>query len=419
MPNPLSQRGLARHHTIPAWLFLAFYTKALSVSNPANYYYEERRLFALLSHLARDGLDFYQFHSALRVPNITISILTSFNNTARYEDFGMIRNVYYANNTQSIIDNLLEWMPFNIFEGPRNRTDDPGPEFEESAGPILGQELFNQLKAIYDLMMSYIGNATERVFNATIDGLQALASNRTWHNTPYNRSKWEQHKSGKYYIKKENQSNERFQELKRKRETYEGHFDPYCFIAVQYLIDHGDEIYNIVIAGKAFDRVKNRGGFYFIDYDSWKDFYRRNLPMERGLMHYARTMAVDSSLAPYGYKFNDGSFMVGIIGDDVKYGNDNWKTLRGGDWGRGDEYAGEIFFDKIGRPVAIVISCKQKAGSGAGCSFIYNNGKWEYESNEDWDIRRFYHRTLSLDPRAPRFLIDKRDDVLTVDYGRD
>lgn len=176
----------------------------------------------------------------------------------------------------------------------------------------------------------------------------------------------------------------------------------------QLLTQRDIEVLSLVIAERAVNRAINGGGFRKKDYESWKTWYQKSdwkpvLPF--GLYDYGLDEAKGNDIFnPYGIIFNDGSFSVGVTGEDVKYGpRDNWTTLAGSNWGQ--RHAGQIFFDKSGRPVAIVITNNITGFFGSGWSFIYNNGRWEYESKDDWDERRFPERTESLDPYAAKFLI--------------
>ncbi|MGT2621263.1 hypothetical protein [Photobacterium damselae] len=79
----------------------------------------------------------------------------------------------------------------------------------------------------------------------------------------------------------------------------------------------------------------------------------------------------------------------------MKLNNANWSSFY---------YAGQMFFDKNKRPVALVITEPLNAAFGAGWSYIYKDGKWHYEAQDDWDQRLFKDSTLSLDPHAPQFI---------------
>ena len=62
-----------------------------------------------------------------------------------------------------------------------------------------------------------------------------------------------------------------------------------------------------------------------------------------------------------------------------------------------------MFFDLNGRPVALVITDPLTGGLGSGWSFVYTNGQWQYESQDDWDERLLNHSVLSMDSDAPQF----------------
>lgn len=169
------------------------------------------------------------------------------------------------------------------------------------------------------------------------------------------------------------------------------------------------EKYGLVIAEKAVNRVEHGSGFYKKKYKSWKEWYQ-SLAWKHvfgyGIHGYGQAEAEGYFIySPYGEIFEDGSFAVGITGTDIKkWGhNDNWTNLAGENWSSAS--AGQMYFDKNGRPVAIVMTNPITGFFGAGWSFIYNEGKWEYESKDDWDKHRFSEQNESLDRYAARFLI--------------
>ncbi|ACJ10171.1 hypothetical protein BJP44_07350 [Candidatus Williamhamiltonella defendens] len=179
---------------------------------------------------------------------------------------------------------------------------------------------------------------------------------------------------------------------------------------------------NLTIVEKVFNRAKNGGGFYKKNYPSWKDWYHKSYwktAFGYGIYDYGLEEAKGNSIyRPYGIEFNDGSFSIGFTGDDVKYGDDNWKTLSGSNWGISTErYAGQIFFDKNGRPVAIVSTDPLTGAFGSGWSYLYDKGKWEYESKDDWDNRRFGDNTESLDHNAPKFLKSSTGIMAKIFYS--
>ncbi|MEZ8142856.1 hypothetical protein A1OQ_18040 [Enterovibrio norvegicus FF-162] len=100
-------------------------------------------------------------------------------------------------------------------------------------------------------------------------------------------------------------------------------------------------------------------------------------------------------------KFNDGSMAMGINGRTIKSGEAWTIGANGGtDW---NGYWGYAFFDAQGRPTAMAFTSKNWAKWGAGFSFLYKNGSWEYWKNDNW-ISSFSDGQ-SLDRNAPRFNI--------------
>ena len=176
----------------------------------------------------------------------------------------------------------------------------------------------------------------------------------------------------------------------------------------QLLIQRDLKNLNLLVAKLAFLRAKNNGGFYRKNWESWKHWYKdsgwKNV-FGFGIYGYGLDEAEGNDIySPYGLTFNDGSFSIGVVGQDVKEStkSDNFTKLSGTNW-HTIKYAGQMFFDMNGRPVALVITDVVTGGFGSGWSFVYNNGKWEYESKDDWDDHRFQGSTLSLDSNAPKF----------------
>ncbi|EDP59872.1 hypothetical protein AND4_00648 [Vibrio sp. AND4] len=176
----------------------------------------------------------------------------------------------------------------------------------------------------------------------------------------------------------------------------------------QLLIQRDLKNLNLLVAELAFMRAKNKGGFYSKKSKSWKHWYKDSAWKHLfgyGIYGYGLEEANGNSIYdPYGLTFNDGSFSIGVVGQDVNKNtiSDNFTRLAGTNW-HTIKYAGQMFFDKNGRPVVLVITDALTGGFGSGWSFIYNNGKWQYESKDDWDDRFFKGSTLSLDPHAPKF----------------
>lgn len=176
----------------------------------------------------------------------------------------------------------------------------------------------------------------------------------------------------------------------------------------QLLIQRDLKNLNLLVAKLAFLRAKNKGGFYSKNWNSWKHWYKDSAWKHLfgyGIYGYGLEEAEGNDIYnPYGLTFNDGSFSIGVVGQDVNKStsSDNFTKLSGTNW-HTIKYAGQMFFDRNGRPVALVITNAFTGGFGSGWSFIYNNGKWQYESKDDWDDRLFQGSTLSLDPYAPKF----------------
>jgi hypothetical protein len=166
---------------------------------------------------------------------------------------------------------------------------------------------------------------------------------------------------------------------------------------------------NLRVAQLAFLNAKNGSGFYSKNWDSWKAWYQASAWKDgigSGLFGYGKNEAEGNLIySPYGLAFNDGSFSIGFtsrkhINDSTK--NDNFVKLSGSNWSL--FYAGQMFFDKNKRPVALVLTEPFNAALGSGWSYIYKDGKWHYEAKDDWDQRLFENSTLSLDPYAPQFI---------------
>ncbi|MEI8611037.1 hypothetical protein P4S70_19950 [Enterovibrio sp. Hal110] len=92
---------------------------------------------------------------------------------------------------------------------------------------------------------------------------------------------------------------------------------------------------------------------------------------------------------------------IGINGRTIKSDEAWTKGTNGGtDW---NGYWGYAFFDAQGRPTAMALTSKNWAQWGAGFSFVYKNGSWEYWKQDNW-ISSFSDGQ-SLDRNAPRFNI--------------
>ena len=183
--------------------------------------------------------------------------------------------------------------------------------------------------------------------------------------------------------------------------------DAITFEGGQKLIPRDLKNLNLRVAERAFSRAKNGGGFYHKNWDSWKAWYKgsgwKHL-LGYGLYGYGFEQAKGNDFYnPYGLYFNDGSYSIGVVGQDV---NDRTKSdnfvVAGSNW-HTIQFAGQMFFDSNGRPVALVMTDIVTGAFGSGWSFIYRDGGWQYESQDDWDDRFFAHSTLSLDPYAPMF----------------
>lgn len=184
--------------------------------------------------------------------------------------------------------------------------------------------------------------------------------------------------------------------------------DSIHFEGGQFLIKRDLINLNLSVAKLAFLRAKNGGGFYNKNWASWKSWYKASAwkhLLGFGLYGYGQEQAQGNDIYnPYGIRFNDGSFSIGVVGGDINNStrSDNFTTLAGTNW-HTIRYAGQMFFDLNGRPVALVITDPLTGGLGSGWSFVYTNGQWQYESQDDWDERLLNHSVLSMDSDAPQF----------------
>lgn len=98
---------------------------------------------------------------------------------------------------------LYEWMPGNLFIGPTGgggqyqRTDDPGSDFEENAGAVIGNRDFRVRQDANAAIEAYLGSGDRSAAQRAIIGLAAMARR----NSPYdvNPTGWI-FKSGKYHL---------------------------------------------------------------------------------------------------------------------------------------------------------------------------------------------------------------------------
>ncbi|QBY44314.1 M85 family metallopeptidase [Arsenophonus nasoniae] len=170
--------------------------------------------------------------------------------------------------------------------------------------------------------------------------------------------------------------------------------------------------YNLIIAELAVSRVENGSGFYNKKYKSWKEWYHSSAwktILGTGIYDYGLSeIGKNASSKPYGFIFEDGSFSVGVTSDDAKkYGyNDTWTNYFKDD--KETIYAGQMFFDKNGRPIALTITNKISGYLGKGLSSLYIKGGWTWNIKDTWDIHNFKDNYESLDRYAPRFLIKNK-----------
>lgn len=219
----------------------------------------------------------------------------------------------------------------------------------------------------------------------------------------------------------ERHRNERQNKIRNRRKVIANN-DSYCFETYKSAsksIHQGFYLYkdnvifdlkslNLMITYRVFMQTKNGTGFSHKNYDSWKQWYDQSTwnSIYGSIYNYGTRMALYDG--PFGFYFNDGSFVVGIISRDIQYGiTDNWVGSRSRSWGTASDYAGQIYFDKNGRPVALAITDTFHGDMGSGWSYIYNNDdEWEYEFYDDWHTRRFPNSALSLNSHAVRFFRD-------------
>lgn len=93
---------------------------------------------------------------------------------------------------QNLIESAYEWIPGNLFEGPRNRVDDPGNDIDTVAKAVIGQETFNSIHVPTDnaMIAFHNDNSSKTNFNTAIKGLEKIRKLRTspW---PFNDNNWE------------------------------------------------------------------------------------------------------------------------------------------------------------------------------------------------------------------------------------
>ncbi|CAG9581981.1 unnamed protein product [Danaus chrysippus] len=396
--NPIS---LARHHIIPVRTLRSFFDTAVRENHEGNV--ELTGLMSLMGFLSDDALNQYRDTNALE------DFIRSDLEEMRQLQMYYIDQEFEFNNppvdilfsASYLVRSVFQWIPSNIFIGPapQLRSDDPGDAFEVDSRYIVGEEDFRRLRTINNMMERYVQTRERATFNEIIELLATMSRDRDVA-YPFNRSQWI-YENNKYRINKNNHDHE----TRVSDDVTLVGSDPYCLKPLE-LIKMSMHQENLIIVSEVLDRAIKHKGFYSKDYGSWKDWYADS-SWAFGIFNDGLSMAGQGWVYdPYGYKFNDNSFVVGILGTDARGKSDNWVNLAHDfrDTKDKKQYAGQVFFDKNGRPVAIVITSIAWAQVGSGWSFVYNNEKWEYESTDSWDERRFAGRTESLDTTAPKFV---------------
>ncbi|MBG6243320.1 MAG: hypothetical protein EKE20_16620 [Candidatus Symbiopectobacterium sp. Dall1.0] len=164
--------------------------------------------------------------------------------------------------------------------------------------------------------------------------------------------------------------------------------------------------YHLLSVHECISRVIRAGLVQRKNFKSWKEWYNtfnwKVMLFGRGIFDYGKKQRSDPSSALF--MFDDGSFAVGISNLDFE----DKCFEKYNDMISGDAY-GQAYFDKNGRPVAIAITSIGSGLIGMGWSFVYKDGQWDYESQDDWDERLFFNKTDSLDQYSPKFSIKEND----------
>ncbi|OWR45007.1 Aip56 [Danaus plexippus plexippus] len=397
--NPIS---LARHHIIPVRTLRSFFDTAVRENHEGNV--ELTGLMSLMGFLSDDALNQYgetdSLNRYIRSDLEQMRQLQSYYINQEFEFNNPPVDILFS--ADYLVRSVFQWIPANIFIGPapQLRSDDPGDAFEVNSRYIIGEEAYQRLVTINRMMESYVQTRERATYNEVIELLAEISRGRDVP-YPFDRSQWI-YENNRYRINT-NPHN------RKRREAEDVPLiddDPYCLKPLE-LIKMSMHEENLIIVSEVLDRAIKHKGFYSKNYGSWK-IGTLILPGEFGIYADGISMAGQGWVYdPYGYKFNDNSFAVGILGTDARGKSDNWVNLSH-DFTTTEgtrDYAGQVFFDKNGRPVAIVITSRQWADVGSGWSFIYNNEKWEYERTDSWDERRFAGRTESLDTTAPKFVM--------------
>lgn len=327
---------------------------------------------------------------------------------------------------------LFAWMPGNIFVGVgvQSRADDPGSNFERNAGVVIGPENMQRLETLNNYMIHIhdgdMVNDNDNFFRNAIELLRQipnelyLTTEAHWQsasNQSY-RLSWNAAASASTIIvTKYNMRNMRRDErstddiadkalLTSIMKEYAFKYDPLCLVSemnMDIMARWNLPKLNLVIVESAFRRVKNNNRFRATHKSSWKQWFH-DTSWNHLINSHVYNIFINHILikGPFGMKFDDGSFAVGFNSTDINSAKekatgqtyDNW--IIHGSWSETTDYEGVIFFDKNGRPTAIAITEAITGNFGSGWSYIYNDGKWEYESKDDWDVRRFPTSTESV-----------------------
>ncbi|MCA6220982.1 hypothetical protein [Photorhabdus antumapuensis] len=161
---------VSRHHIIPFNLLRGFYNRVVennrlrNISSFLTVYSNNLRSYA-----SRGGVDCNQLGSDI----------IDASNLGLAQGSGWIRGGSDRFTPGfSTFEQFYAWLPGNLFIGPNNRSDDPGPGFESNAAVVIGEANFNLVSRLYRNMMDYMSTNDESLLNGITADLSRLAQIR-------------------------------------------------------------------------------------------------------------------------------------------------------------------------------------------------------------------------------------------------
>lgn len=141
--NAINGIDKSRHHIIPLSIINNFIT---TLFRQNQYAPNATSINSFLKHNAQNILD--GTNDSVHLGDLN-----------QYIDAAINPNLPNQATIEDILVSCTSWIPWNIFIGPTNRSDDPGNEFEYGAQYIINDYLYEQLDKLYqDLTIYFQGH---------------------------------------------------------------------------------------------------------------------------------------------------------------------------------------------------------------------------------------------------------------------